>query len=225
MRETSTHGTGPKLEIVLKCDSAGSLDAVAKVISEAAPPEVDVRIIHSGIGPVAKSDIFLAETAGRLVIGFQVGVLPHIDRMVREHNIEVRLYEVIYTLMADIRQIAESLVLHGAEEQVVGSAKVIALFKGGRRGIIIGCEVGGGFLAVGHRFRIISAMGPVYSGTIESLHIGDHAVQKAARGEQAGIRIKDFDKVKIGDLVESFRPSPEKKVRAWEPKGEIVRKT
>jgi translation initiation factor IF-2 len=77
---------------------------------------------------------------------------------------------------------------------------------------------------VGQRFRIISAVGPVYSGAIESMHIEKNVVQKATAGQQAGIKIKDFNKVKIGDLVESYRASASKKAPAWQPGGGVVRK-
>lgn len=224
MQKPSARDTKPKLEIVLKCDSAGSVDAVRHALSEMALPNVDIHVIQSGIGPVTKSDVLLAETAGRLIICFQVDVLPNVDRLLREHNVEVRLYEVIYTLTDDVRAVAEGMVPPSPEEQLIGSANVIALFKSERKGIIIGCEVVRGFLAIGEQFRIISAMGPVYSGTIESMHIRENAVQKATSGQQVGIKIRNFDRAKVGDMVESFRPLRQKKVRTWQPRGEIIRK-
>jgi translation initiation factor IF-2 len=211
----------PKLEIVLKCDSAGSLEAVTAAISEMTL-EFPINIVHSGIGNISKSDVLFAETASKLIIGFQVDVLPATDKLLNEHGVEVRIYEVIYQVSADIKAIAESMVPSESQEQIKGSARVIALFKSSRKGLIIGCEIQDGSLAVGQHFRIISAMGPVYSGTIESLHIREEAVQKAAQGQQVGIRIKDFDKAKVGDLVEVYRHIPQK-TRPWEPKGQILR--
>jgi translation initiation factor IF-2 len=212
------------LEIVLKCDSMGSVEAATTAISEMAVPEADISIIRSGVGAVTKSDILLAETAGRLIVGFQVSVMPGIDKILREHRVEVRLYQVIYQLTSDIRDIAKSLIPAASEEQIIGSATVIALFKSSRKGIIIGCEVREGVLAVGHRFRIVSAMGPVYSGTIHSLHIGENEIQKATAGQQVGIKIKDFNKAKIGDVVETYRPIPLRKNLTWEPTGSILNK-
>jgi translation initiation factor IF-2 len=219
----SSEKTRPKLEIVLKCDSIGSLDAMTTALSHIAMPEIDTSIIHSGVGSVSKSDVLLAETAGRLIVGFQVDALPGMDKVVREHGVEVRLFNVIYALTSDISSIAESLVPAPPEEQIIGTAKVIALFKSSRRAEIIGCEVLGGHLAVGQHYRLISAMGPVHIGTIESIHIGQTAVQKATPGQQVGIKIRDFTQAKIGDLVESFRSLP-KKTRPWEPTGQIIRK-
>jgi translation initiation factor IF-2 len=213
---------GPKLEVVLKCDSEGSLEAATTAVSGIVIPGVDMSIIRKGLGAVTASDVFLAETAGRLIVGFQVDVLPGVEKILQVHNVEVRLYSVIYTLTDDLKLLAESVLPHIQGEQVIGSAKVIALFKSTRKGIIAGCEVVEGRLAVGQHFRVIAAMGPVYSGTIESLHIGDHAAQTASPGQQAGIRIRNFSGVKAGDLVESYRPR--KKTEGWRPAGAIIRK-
>lgn len=225
-----THGetgreTRPKLEIVLKCDSAGSMEAVGAALRKIAVPGIDVNIIRSRIGVVGKSDILLAETAGRLIVGFQVSVSQGLDKLLREHHVEVRLYDVIYTLTEEIRELAESLTPIALQEQIVGSGKVIALFKSSRKGIIMGCEVLDGFLALGQHFRIISAMGPVYTGVIESLHKQDEAIQKAGKGQQVGIKVTGFDKARIGDLVESFRPQPGQRSMAWHPTGKIIRKS
>lgn len=224
IREPSAQRRRPRLEIVLKCNSVGSLEAVTNSLASLTSLDVDVTVIHGGVGVVSKSDVLFAETASRLIIGFQVGVMPAMDKELREHGIEVRLYDVIYKLIDDIKVIAGDLTPHFAEEQIIGSGRIIALFKSSRKGIIIGCEIREGFFAIGERFRIISAMGPVYAGTIESLHIGNAAVQKATAGQQAGIRVKHFSGAKIGDLVESFRPPPTVNTRTWKPTGRIIRK-
>jgi translation initiation factor IF-2 len=130
---------------------------------------------------------------------------------------------VIYVLTDDIKAIAEGMIPPVAQEQIIGSARVIALFKSTRKGIILGCKILDGFLSLGHKFRIISAIGPIYTGTIESLHIGQSVVQKAISGSEVGIKIQDFNKAHIGDLVESFRTVP-RKVPPWEPQGRIIRK-
>jgi translation initiation factor IF-2 len=213
-----------KLEIVLKCDSAGSVEAVTSSILKIVPPEVEISFIHSGVGSISKSDVLIADTGSRLVLGFQVDVLQGIYKDLKNYGVEVRLYDVIYKLIADIKGIAERMIPAAPEENITGSARIIALFKSSRKGIIIGCEVLNGVSTLGRHFRIISTMGPVYSGTIESMHIEKYAVQKATPGQQVGIKLKDFNKAKIGDLVECFRPLPFKKAQVWQPKCEIIRK-
>ncbi|UCD34759.1 MAG: hypothetical protein JSU90_10785 [Nitrospiraceae bacterium] len=221
--ETAAQKAAPKLEFVLKCDSSGSLEAVSESIAKLPSASVEIAIIHSGIGAINKSDILIAETGSRMIAGFQVDVLPGIEQELREHAVEARLYRVIYTLTTDIRDMAERLVPSAPAEEILGTARVIALFKSSRRGIIIGCEVTEGSLTLGSRFRVISAMGPVYTGRIESMHRETSAVQKALPGHQVGIKIRDFSRVKTGDLVESFRPSPVKTAPPWKPGGKIIR--
>ncbi len=205
----------------MKCDSAGSVEAVTQALSQVVAPGVEISVVRSGVGTINKSDILLAGTAGRLIVGFQVGIMPGQDKLLRDSRVEVRLYDLIYRLAEDLRAVAGEMKPSPQQEQVIGAGEVIALFKGSRKGIIIGCEVRDGFFSVGQRFRLISAMGPVYSGMVESLHIGEKAVQKATRGQQVGIAIRDFNKARIGDLVESFRPAPKKS--HWEPKAGVIR--
>jgi translation initiation factor IF-2 len=214
---------GPALEIVLRADSDGSLEAAAAGIEHIAVPGVDINVIHRGVGDVTESDILIAETASRLIVGFQTSTLPAVDRRLMAHGVEVRLYSVIYTLTEDLRHIARDMVPTEQEEELLGSARVIALFKSSRRGIIAGCEIQDGHLAVGQTFRIISDVGIVYMGRIESLHIEQNAVNKAVRGQQVGIKIHDFNRVRVGDLVESFRILSSRSKRPWKPEGHVIR--
>jgi len=215
--------TGARLELVLKCDSIGSVEAVTAGLSSITVPDVEVLVVHSGIGHISGSDILFAETSGRLIVGFQVNVVPGIASLLKAHGVEVRLYDLVYALIDDIRTLAEGLAPAAPNETILGSAKVIALFKSTRKGIILGCEVTSGFLSVGRHFRIISAMGPVYSGVISSMRIGENVVQKAVAGQRAGIKLADFKNVRLGDIVEAYSVPPSKKVPAWRPSGEIIR--
>lgn len=209
---------GPeRLEIVLKCAQDGSREAIEKALAEKAPARLKLAIIHAGVGDVNKNDILLAATASRLIVGFEVGVNPQLEAELRKNGVEVRLYQVIYRLLEDLLALEASLVFEPEGEQVMGQAKVVALFKGSRHGIILGCEVTSGRLAVGERFRLIGAMGPLYSGRIESLHIEKNVVRAAVPPQQVGLQIHDFQRAAVGDLIESFRPGgPPPPV--WSPK-------
>ena len=210
-----------RLEIVLKCDTSGCAEAIIAAISSLNQPAVEINIISSGLGAVNKSDIFMAETGSRLIVGFNVGLMPQIDRTASEHSVEIRIYEVIYKLLEDLESIAESLAPQESSEEIIGSAKVIALFKSSRKGIILGCEVLKGKLMLGNSFRILGPMGPMYSGRIESLHIEKDAVGEAVKGQQVGLKIRDFNRARLGDLVESFRINSVHYVKPWRPRGKI----
>lgn len=185
--------------------------------------EGTIRVIRAGVGSVTKSDLLMATTGSRLVVGFNVDVMPNLQQACREQQTEVRLYDVIYRLARDLHEIARSLNFQEEEvEKALGRARVVALFKTSRKGIIVGCEVLEGALATGERFRLISAMGTVYTGRIESLHIEKDEVASAGAGRQVGIKISDFSRAKVGDLVESFRVNVTKSARPWQPGGAIL---
>ena len=221
-RTSSGTAERKKLEFVLKCDTSGCAEAVINAIDILNLPGIEIDIISSGVGAVSKSDIFMAETGSRLILGFNVGLMGQIDHMAMEHGVEIRLYEVIYKLLEDVESIGRSFIPPTVSEEIIGTAKVIALFKSSRKGTILGCEVLSGKLAPGNRFRVIDAMGPVYTGTIESLHIEKDAVREARKGQQVGLKIRDFNKVRIGDLVESFNTAVGERQKPWTPRGIII---
>ena len=191
------------LEIVLKSDGAGTLEAVRTGISYIKVPSVEIRIIQEGVGPVSKSDLLMARTGSRLIAGFNVGVTPQIQKEAVESGVEVRLYDVIYKLSRDITGVAKRLIPMNPVEKITGKAEVIALFKRSK-GMIIGCEVTAGVIEKGKRFRVITAMGPAYSGKIESLQIEKNPAKSGNIGQQVGIGISDWKKAKVGDLVECY---------------------
>lgn len=219
---TPDSGAVRRLEIVLKCDSTGSIEAVVSVLSSLKVKDVEIAIIDSGVGPVSKSDLMMALTGSKFVVGFNVEVMPKLDQWVKEKGAEVRTYNVIYRLADDIKEIAGSLTFSEEEEKVTGRAKVIALFKSSHKGIIVGCEVQDGVIAVGRDFRIIAAMGPVYTGKIQSLQIEKKPIKEAKVGQQIGLKIADFSRVTLGDLVECFERVRPKRSLTWVPSGNII---
>jgi translation initiation factor IF-2 len=222
MSERGGEGRKKSLEIVLKCDSVGSLEALTSSLKSLENPEVVVLPIHTGIGAISKSDLVMALTGSRLVVGFNVSLLPKIEALTKEKGVEVRLYEVIYKLTQDLSKIARSLIpQEEGKEAITGKAKVIELFKSSRRGVILGCEVLEGALLKGKQFRIISAMGPVYSGKIESLHIEKDVVKEAKVGQQVGLKVSDFNRVKKGDYVETYEKIKPEARATWHPKGRV----
>jgi translation initiation factor IF-2 len=211
-----------KLEIVLKCDSIGSVEAVQGMLGKLRAGQVELRIIHAGVGAVCKSDLLMALTGSRLVVGFNVGVMPKLDQWIKERGLEVRLYKVIYKLVDDIKKIADSFTAPEPEEKITGRARIIEIFKSSHKGVIVGCEIQEGVFSLGSMFRIISAMGTVYVGKITSLHIEQDAVKEARPRQHAGIKITGFSQVKKGDSVECFEPVSGRRSQSWRPLGEIL---
>jgi translation initiation factor IF-2 len=209
-----------KLDLVLKADSMGTRETIVSAIEGLTVSDI-VTEVHAGIGHISKSDLFLAETGSRLVMGFNVNPLPKIDALAKERQVEVRLYKVIPTLLGDLKEILRSLTLPEEEERVLGKAKVIALFPGGKDAIILGCQVLEGRLALGQKFRIISAPGVVYTGSLDSLHIERDPVKEAGVGQQVGVKISGFKRGRVGDMVESVEAARPKRSLRWQPRGGV----
>ena len=211
-----------RLEVVLKADTNGTLEACSAAVAKIRVEGVTIGLIERAVGDVSKTDLSMALTGDHLVLGFDVGALPRVEEFAREHGVEVRLYRVIYHLTRDLEEVARGLVPPREEERLLGQARVIALFKGSRKGIILGCDVLEGRIAQGKHFRVITAAGPVHTGLVESLRIERDPVTEARPGQQVGLKIQDFNKAQIGDLVECFdKAGPAR--RPWSPRPGVHR--
>jgi translation initiation factor IF-2 len=212
-----------KLEVVLKCDVAGTAEAISASLAEINVPGVQIDLIQTGIGNVSKSDVMMARTGSKLVLGFSVDTMPKLEQEIKEYGVEVRLYDTIYKLTEDMRKIAQSFIIKEAEEKITGKAKVIATFRSSPKGVVIGCEVLEGGIELGNDFRVITAMGPAYFGKITSLQIERQNVKKAKPGQQVGIKLEGWNKAKVDDLVECYESIQQKGGGRWKPRSGIIR--
>jgi translation initiation factor IF-2 len=212
---------GARIELVLKCDTMGSVEAISALLANLKAPALDVEIIQSGVGNITKQDLLMALTGSRLVIGFNVGVAPKLEQWVKEHGVEVRLYDVIYRLAEDLRIIGQSLAPLESEDKVTGKCEVIATFKSKKGGVILGCEVVDGSVQVGKRFRVITAMGPVHTAKIESIQVDRQPVKEARVGQQVGVQVSGSAFGKVGDFIECYEEIMPKRTR-WSPRGDII---
>ncbi len=212
-----------KLEIVLKCDVAGTAEAISASLAKIDVPNVQIDTIQTGVGNISKSDVMMALTGSKLVIGFSVDTTPKLEQEIKEFGVEVRLYDTIYKLTEDIRKIAQSFKSREPEEKITGKARVIATFNISPKGMVIGCEVLEGLIETGKDFRVITAMGPAYFGKITSLQIERHNVKSARPGKQIGIKLEGWNKAKVDDLVECFEILQPKGSGPWKPGSRIVR--
>jgi translation initiation factor IF-2 len=218
------HTDQNNLEVVLKCDVAGTAEAISASLAEIKVPGVQIDLIQTGIGSVTKSDVLMARTGSKLVLGFGVDTMPKLEKEIKEFGVEVRLYDTIYKLTEDMRKIAQSFIVKAPEEKITGKARVIATFKPSHKGMIIGCEILEGIIELGREFRVITAMGPAYFGKITSLQIERQNVKSAKPGQQAGIKLEGWNKAKVDDLVECYERLPQKGGR-WKPRSGTFRIT
>jgi translation initiation factor IF-2 len=209
------------VKVVLKCDTMGSVEAISALLANLRVPEAEVEVIHSGVGNITKQDLLMALTGSRLVIGFNVGVAPKLEQWLKDHGVEVRLYDVIYRLAEDLKVICQSMAPVETEDKITGKCEVIATFKSKKGGAILGCEVIEGAIQVGKHFRVVTAMGPVHSGRIESIQVEKQAIKEARVGQQIGVQVSGSTLGKVGDFIECYDEITPKKAR-WSPRGDII---
>jgi translation initiation factor IF-2 len=212
-----------KLEIVLKCDVAGTAEAISASLAEIDVPGVQIDTIQTGVGNISKSDVMMALTGSKLVIGFSVDTMPKLEQQIKEFGVEVRLYDTIYKLTEDIRKIAQSFKSREPKENITGKARVIATFNISPKGMVIGCEVFEGLIETGKEFRVITAMGPAYFGKITSLQIERQNVKSAKPGKQIGIKLGGWNKAKVDDLVECIEILQPEGSGPWKPRSGVIR--
>jgi len=192
------------LNLVVKADTQGSLDAISKSLTALQHPEVKVSILHSAVGEITESDVLLAAASNGLIVGFHVGAEAAARRSAKDEKVEIQLYEIIYHLIDDVRQALVGLLPVQLEEVILGEALVKALFRSSRLGAVAGCLVTSGKMLRGAQARIHRGGNVVFTGTLESLrHVKDD-VKEISTGTECGVILHDFEDYQVGDVIEAF---------------------
>jgi len=199
-----SRGEQGRLNIVIKGDADGSVQAVSDTLERLSTDEVSVHVVHRAVGGINKSDILLAATVGAVVIGFHVRPDASARAEARRHGVEIRTYKVIYEVAAEIREALEGLLTPDEKEVTVGSAEVRALFKVPRAGTVAGCYVQDGVIQRRLPVRLVRDQIPVYEGRIGSLRRFTEDVREVRDGYECGISIENFNDVKVGDVIECY---------------------
>jgi translation initiation factor IF-2 len=192
------------LNLVLKTDVAGSIEAISQVLGQLEQEEIRVNIIHAGVGDVTESDVLLASASQAIIVGFHVRVEPQSRVVAEEIGIDVRIYQVIYDLVDDVRAAMVGMLTPVFEEAILGHAEVRATFKVSRLGVIAGCYVTDGLIRRGAKLRVKRGSEVVHEGTLDSLkHLKDD-VREMAQGFECGISLDRFNAWQEGDVIENY---------------------
>ena len=203
-------GETKELRIILKTDTMGSLEALKKSLEELSNEKVQVKIIHGAVGGITENDIMLAKASGAIVIGFNTRPDPKARELMEEEKVDVRLYGVIYEAIEDVKKALVGLLEPIKKEEVVGMAEVRATFKIKKVGTVAGCYVLNGKLVRGAKARLIRDGVVIYDGEIESLKRFKEDVQEVSAGYECGVKLKDYNDVKVGDQIECYEIRYEK---------------
>jgi len=202
--EKLKEGELKELKIVLKADTQGTLEALDASLQKLSTYKVKVTIIRKGIGAITESDVMLASASEAIVIGFNVKPTSQAKETAKQEGVDIRFYDVIYHLLEDIKKAMEGLLEPVYEEVITGVAEVRATFKVPKVGIVAGCYVKEGVISRNNRVRVIRDGVVVFTGGIASLKRFKEDVKEVQAGYECGLKIENFNDVKVGDIIEAF---------------------
>jgi len=193
-----------ELLIVLKGDVDGSVEALQDSLTKLTTEEVKLRIIHRGVGQIGESDVLLAAASDAVIIGFHVKPDPKALELAAREKVDVRLYEIIYEAVADVKDAMSGLLKPEIRESILGSVEVRQVFTTTKSGTIAGCRVMSGAIQRSARARLLRDGAPVWEGKIDSLRRFKEDVREVAAPLECGIGLEGRDDVKVNDIIEAF---------------------
>ena len=193
-----------ELSIVLKGDVDGSVEALEDSLTKLSTEEVKLRVIHRGVGQISESDVLLAAASNAVIIGFHVKPDPRAADLASREKVDLRLYDIIYEAVADVKDAMSGLLKPEIRESVIGSAEVRQVFQTTKAGTIAGCKVVSGTIQRSARARLVREGATVWEGKLESLRRFKEDVREVAAPLECGIGLEGRDDIKVNDLIEVF---------------------
>ncbi|HJU47414.1 MAG TPA: translation initiation factor IF-2, partial [Gaiellaceae bacterium] len=202
--ERMQEGAVQELNIVLKGDVQGSVEALLGELGKIQHPEVGVNVIHTGVGGITENDVNLASASHALVVGFNVRPSAEARQLAEREGVDIRTYRVIYQLTEDIQQALVGMLSPVETEETIGEAQVRALFKVSRLGTIAGCMVTDGVIRRNARVRVVRDGTVIYDTSVAQLKRFKDDVREVSEGFECGILLDGFNDVKEGDVLEAY---------------------
>ncbi|MBM4147143.1 MAG: translation initiation factor IF-2, partial [Nitrospira sp.] len=194
-----------ELFIIIKGDVQGSVEAMKDALENITHPQVKVKVIHSSVGGINESDVMLATASSAIIIGFNVRPELKASQVAEKEGVDIRLYNVIYEAIEDVRKALEGLLEPTLKEKILGRAEVRQIFPVSRVGTVAGCYVLDGFMSrASDGLRIIRDNIVAYEGKISSLKRFKEDVKEVQTGYECGIMIENFNDLKVGDIIENY---------------------
>jgi translation initiation factor IF-2 len=193
-----------ELNLVLKADVAGSLEAIADEIAKLPQDEVSVNVIRSAVGAVTESDVMLASASDAVILAFGVRPVGDARAVAEREGVEIRTYQVIYRAIEELRDAMQGMLAPEEVEETLGSAEVRQTFRASRVGTIAGCHVLDGRITRGSKVRLVRDGTVIYDGEIASLRRFNDDVREVSSGFDCGIVLRDYADVKEGDVLETY---------------------
>ncbi len=204
-------GNFQELNIIVKGDVDGSVEALSDSLIKLSTEEIQVNIIHKAVGQISESDILLAAASNAVVVGFQVRPSFSARKLAEKEGIDIRLYSIIYDAIEEIKAAMEGMLSPEIKEEIVATIEVREVFKIGKVGTIAGCFVREGKITRNTKVRVIRDGIVVHTGELGSLKRFKDDVKEVTSGYECGLNINDFDDINVGDIVEGYQTVKVKK--------------
>lgn len=204
-------GDFKELNIILKGDVDGSVEALTDSFQKLSTEEIQVNIIHKGVGAITESDVLLASASDAIIIGFNVRPAGNARQVADKEEIDIRTYSIIYDAINDLKDAMEGMLSPEMKEEITGNAEIRETFKISKIGTIAGCMVTDGKIYRNSNIRLIRDGVVVYTGFLSSLKRFKDDVKEVSKGYDCGLQIKNYNDIKEGDVVEAFQEVAVKK--------------
>ena len=198
-------GEKKQLNVVMKGDVQGSVDVLQTSLAKLGNEDVRVNLVHGGVGGINESDVFLASASDAVVIGFHVTASGKVQKIAEQEGVDIRTYRVIYEAISDVRAALEGMLAPEIREVVIAHAEIRQVFRSSAVGNIAGCYVQDGEVVRGSLVRLLRDGVVIYEGKIQTLRRMKDDVRSVAAGLECGIKIENFDDIKVGDVIEVYQ--------------------
>ena len=204
-------GNFKELNVIVKADFDGSVEALTDSLLKLSTPEIQVNVVHKAVGQITESDVLLASASDAIIIGFQVRPSSGARQLAEKENIDLRLYSIIYNAIEELKSAMEGMLEPKIEEKIVCNVEVREVFKITKVGTVAGCMVTEGKIQRATKVRLIREGIVVYSGEILALKRFKDDVKEVTTGQDCGISIKNYNDVKVGDVIEGYEETEVKR--------------
>lgn len=204
-------GDFQELNIILKGDVDGSVEALTDSFQKLSTDEIQVNIIHKGVGAITESDVLLASASDAIIIGFNVRPMGNARAVADKEEIDIRMYSIIYDAINDLKDAMEGMLSPEMKEEITGNAEIRETFKISKIGTIAGCMVTSGKVFRNSQIRLIRDGVVIFTGELASLKRFKDDVKEVSKGYDCGLQIKNYNDIKEGDIVEAFQEVAVKK--------------
>ncbi len=204
MFEQMKEGEISALNVLVKTDVQGSAEAIRDSLNKLSTEEVKVNVLMSSVGGITESDVNLAITSNAIMIGFNVRAEASARKLAQAQNVEIRYYSIIYEMLDDVKQAMSGLLGTETQEKILGLVEVRDVFRSPKFGAIAGCMVTEGLIHRGNPIRVLRDSIVIYEGELESLRRFKDDVQEVRAGFDCGIGVKNYNDVRVGDVIEVF---------------------